>query len=224
MTISEFSNQFDILYNNITSNQAPGLSEYEKSVFLTKAQDYLVTSIYDGNIDGNSFEGTEEMARYIEQLTTQIIINTFTQGSGITSYSVFASLPSNLWFIVYESALIQSTNPGCLTNGKEVLVTPVTHDQFNKIEKNPFRGASINRVLRISSQNKSELISKYPITQYKIRYIRNSNPIILEDLSQYGLTIKGQSQAMTSELNNVLHNVILDKAVALAQYAWGQSK
>ena len=224
MTISEFSNQFDILYNNITSNQAPGLSEYEKSVFLTRAQDYLVTSIYDGNIDGNSFEGTEEMARYIEQLTTQIIINTFTQGSGITSYSVFASLPSNLWFIVYESAFIQSTNPGCLTNGKEVLVTPVTHDQFNKIEKNPFRGASINRVLRISSQNKSELISKYPITQYKIRYIRNSNPIILEDLSQYGLTIKGQSQAMTSELNNVLHNVILDKAVALAQYAWGQSK
>ena len=224
MTISEFSNQFDILYNNITSNQAPGLSEYEKSVFLTRAQDYLVTSIYDGNIDGNSFEGTEEMARYIEQLTTQIIINTFTQGSGITSYSVFASLPSNLWFIVYESALIQSTNPGCLTNGKEVLVTPVTHDQFNKIEKNPFRGASINRVLRISSQNKSELISKYPITQYKIRYIRNSNPIILEDLSQYGLTIKGQSQAMTSELNNALHNVILDKAVALAQYAWGQSK
>jgi hypothetical protein len=37
MTTSEFSNQFDVLYNNITSNQAPGLDEYEKSVFLTKA-------------------------------------------------------------------------------------------------------------------------------------------------------------------------------------------
>ena len=35
MTITEFSNQFDVLYNNITSNQAPGLNEYEKSVFLT---------------------------------------------------------------------------------------------------------------------------------------------------------------------------------------------
>ena len=38
MTTQEFSNEFDVLYNNIMSNQAPGLDEYEKSVFLTKAQ------------------------------------------------------------------------------------------------------------------------------------------------------------------------------------------
>ena len=37
MKSEEFNNQFDVLYNNITSNQAPGLNEYEKSVFLTKA-------------------------------------------------------------------------------------------------------------------------------------------------------------------------------------------
>ena len=29
MTNQEFSNEFDILYNNVTSNQAPGLDEYE---------------------------------------------------------------------------------------------------------------------------------------------------------------------------------------------------
>lgn len=224
MTIEEFSNQFDILYNNITSNQAPGLSEYEKSVFLTRAQDYIILGIYNGSIDGSSFEGTEEVARYIEQLTTQIIINTFSPGSGITSASVFATLPSDLWFIVYETALIKSDSPSCLINGKEVPVTPVTHDQFNKLVNNPFRGPSINRVLRLSTQNKSELISKYPIQYYKIRYIRNSKPIILENLSQYGLTIKGQTLPMTSELNSVLHNVLLDRAVSLAQYAWGQSK
>ncbi len=34
---NEFSSEFDVLYNNITSNQAPGLDDYEKSVFLTKA-------------------------------------------------------------------------------------------------------------------------------------------------------------------------------------------
>ena len=42
MTNEEFSNEFDVLYNSITSNQAPGLDEYEKSVFLTKAQSQLV--------------------------------------------------------------------------------------------------------------------------------------------------------------------------------------
>ena len=33
MTNPELENEFDILYNNITSNQAPGLDAYEKSVF-----------------------------------------------------------------------------------------------------------------------------------------------------------------------------------------------
>lgn len=42
MTTQEFSNEFDVLYNNIMSNQAPGLDEYEKSIFLTKAQEELV--------------------------------------------------------------------------------------------------------------------------------------------------------------------------------------
>ena len=37
MNHTEFSNEFDVLYNNIMSNAAPGLNEYEKSVFLTKA-------------------------------------------------------------------------------------------------------------------------------------------------------------------------------------------
>lgn len=37
MTNAEFSNEFDTLFNNITSNQAPGIDEYEKSVFLTQA-------------------------------------------------------------------------------------------------------------------------------------------------------------------------------------------
>lgn len=34
----EISNRFDVLYNNIMSNQAPGLDDYEKSVFFNKAQ------------------------------------------------------------------------------------------------------------------------------------------------------------------------------------------
>ena len=42
MTTQEFSNEFDVLYNNIMSNQAPGLDEYEKSVFLTKAQNEIL--------------------------------------------------------------------------------------------------------------------------------------------------------------------------------------
>jgi hypothetical protein len=54
MDSTEFSNQFDLLYNNITSNQAPGLSEYEKSVFLTKAQDEIVKNYFSPQSKGNN--------------------------------------------------------------------------------------------------------------------------------------------------------------------------
>lgn len=62
MTTQEFSDQFDILFNNITSNQAPGINEYEKSVFLTKAQNQLVTEYFNNRVDqvGGGFDGSQK--------------------------------------------------------------------------------------------------------------------------------------------------------------------
>ena len=59
-TSEEWSIEFDLLYNNISSNQAPGLTEYEKSVFLTQAQEALILDLYKG-VTGDSFEATEEV-------------------------------------------------------------------------------------------------------------------------------------------------------------------
>ena len=56
MTNQEFSNEFDVLYNNIASNQAPGLNEYEKSVFLTKAQNEIVKNYFTDRKNGNKYE------------------------------------------------------------------------------------------------------------------------------------------------------------------------
>ena len=54
MTLQEFNTNFDLLYNNIASNQAPGLDEYEKSVFLTNAQLELVKNYF--NPKGNKYQ------------------------------------------------------------------------------------------------------------------------------------------------------------------------
>lgn len=54
MTIEEFSIQFDILWNNSTSNRAPGLNEFEKSSYLTKAQNEIVKNYFDHNSKGNT--------------------------------------------------------------------------------------------------------------------------------------------------------------------------
>jgi hypothetical protein len=35
--VTEWSDAFDLYYNNIMSNAAPGLTEYDKSILLTDA-------------------------------------------------------------------------------------------------------------------------------------------------------------------------------------------
>ena len=70
MTIQEFSNEFDVLYNNIMSNQAPGIDEYEKSVFLTKAQSEIIKNYFSpmGNKHQQGFDDSEKRQIDFSQL------------------------------------------------------------------------------------------------------------------------------------------------------------
>ena len=69
MTLQEFSIEFDIMYNNVTSNSAPPLNEYEKSVFLTQAQLEIVKELYSGrNQLGLAVEVNEESRHYLNSL------------------------------------------------------------------------------------------------------------------------------------------------------------
>ena len=94
MTTQEFSNEFDVLYNNIMSNAAPGLDEYEKSVFLTNAQDEIVIDLYNGkNPLGESFESTEEIRRYLSELNKTYTTITKEEGNtGVSEYSIFFNI------------------------------------------------------------------------------------------------------------------------------------
>ena len=75
MTAAEFSQEFDILYNNIASNQAPGLTEYEKSVFLTKAQDEIIKNYFTNKPNGNKYqEGIEDSAKRYSDFSCLITV------------------------------------------------------------------------------------------------------------------------------------------------------
>ena len=223
MTTQEFSNEFDILYNNIMSNSAPGLNEYEKSIFLTQAQEALVLDIYRGKFDENSFESTEEVSDYINTLVRQSKITDTVEGNGISTNSVFYQLPNDIWFITYESVILRDNNLDC-KNGQEVIVKPVTQDEYHSISKNPFRGANDRRVLRLLSDNKAELISKYRIESYLIRYLSKPEPIILDNLSTYRVTINGKSEITECKLNPAVHRILLNRAVQLAKSIWTSGK
>ena len=59
MDLNEFSNNFDVLLNSFSEGNSIELDEYEKSIFLTTAQEELVLELYDGtNPKRQSFEST----------------------------------------------------------------------------------------------------------------------------------------------------------------------
>lgn len=225
MTTDEFSNEFDILldshhfignYGEVANKSEIVLDEYEKSSFLTKAQEDLILEVYTGkNTFSDSFERTEEVRRYLNQLVkTAVISDKLTNHLGLSKSSIFFKIPEDAWFITYESATLKDERLGCL-DGEEALIIPVTQDEYYKISSNPFRGPSKGRALRLDiNDNIVEIVSDYNIDKYLIRYLSRPKPIITADLE--GLTINGFGVRTECELNSALHRSILKRAVRLA--------
>lgn len=217
MNIKEFSDRFDTLLNSFGNTPNIVLDEYEKSVFLTNAQEEIIIDIYSGkNVFGDSFEKTEEVRRYLSELIETYETDSKVSGyKGISKNSVFYKIPEDVWFITYESATLQDDKLGCF-NGEEALIVPVTQDDFYKVQKNPFRGPSKTRILRLDNKGSIiELVSEFNISRYFLKYITKPSPIILTNLND-GLSINGVNIETECKLNPVIHRAILDRAVQMA--------
>lgn len=206
MTLNELSIQFDILYNNISSGQAPGLTEYEKSVFLTQAQEAVILDLYKGTA-GDSFESTEEVTRYLSSLVkhkeVNITTNTNNTFTSFKSYIADITDTTNpVWFITYQSGQIKKND----TN-RDVLIVPIKQDDLYKVMQNPFKRPNDNKVLCISEDNKIVLYSKYDLTKYYIKYLKRPSDIDLESSSKL-------------EVPESLHTQILLRAVQIAKTVW----
>ena len=218
MTNKEFSDGFSTLLNSFGVTPNITLDEYEKSTFLTNAQEQLIIDIYSGRniIYGKSFEQTEEIRRYLSNLVETYETSTKVTGKlGLSKDSVFFEIPQDTWFITYEVAFLKDSRLGCL-DGIEASVVPLPQDDLYRAKDNPFRGPSKDRVLRLDIKSDlAELISKYNVDKYLMRYISQPTPIILVDLPD-GLSIHGVSTESECELNPVVHRAILERAVQLA--------
>ena len=236
MTTQEFSIEFDILYNNLASNAAPPLNEYEKSVFLTKAQSDIVLELYSGrNNLGLAFESSEEVRRYLYPLIKQKYIPVGGQNTnGIDSYDI--ALTDDLWVIVKEHL----KHEGGITP-----IIPITQDEYYRLKGNPFKGPKMyKRALRLESDTWISIIADKPIvndaTQYVVTYLMKPTPIILDNIKDTTLTIEGVEVAYHPKkedseeldttiiisspqdciLDSSLHRMILDRAVLLAKQAY----
>lgn len=228
MTNQEFRNQFDISYNAIASNSAPGIDDFELSVYLTQAQLELVKNYYDplSNRKQKGFEATEKRRRDLNQLvkdykTTSVISN----DSNINSESKFYTLPDDLFLIVNEKAKI--TSEDCYNN-KVLTIKPMSYDEYDIQIYNPFEKPDSKTAWRLDISNINnikvvEIISPYNVLgslEYQIRYIKYPKPIIITNLNTAfpsdNLTIDGIYVETACELNKEICREILDRAVLLA--------
>lgn len=287
MSVEEMDNMFDVLYNNITSNQAPGLNAYEKSVFLTKGQDETMKNYFNPKSKGNNtqegFDGsvkrqvdfsmlttvaTTSATSYIYSLVTgktdkdgkpvysrteatapkstysyteaydsegnvlkdekDNVLYIRNEGTDVSDFGTplfdmrentkSVTLPSKLMYAINEMVEVTRNNKAVLLQ-----VIPVKFDEYSRLMCKPYKRPLKYQAWRLINNdvvNKADIVvgPSDTLTKYTIRYVRRPNPIIVSNLD--GLTIEGKSTATECELDPILHEEILQRAVELAKVAW----
>lgn len=262
----EFSNQFDVLWNNINSNQAPGLDEYEKSVFLTKAQDEILKNYFNprSNPKQEGYDDTiKRQADFSGLMREKAGIIDSNPNSQFDPRSIVYKVPTDVYLIINEQILLKQTiynpapdPPDTFIRGIRQIL-PINYDEYRRLmskpykeplkyqawrlftstESNSFNGQRIAEIIMTSTDKNSDYDK-----EYRIRYIKFPKPIILSDFSDaFGenISINGyngseefysnsrsgdSSETLTiwdpCELDPVIHEEILQRAVELAKVAW----
>lgn len=226
MTTQEFSSEFDVLYNNIMSNAAPGLDEYEKSVFLTKAQSEILKNYF--NPKGNKYqEGFDDSAKRQIDFSSLVRVAEPTIISSDSSYikmddrSKLYTIPTDILFIVNETAKLTSGS-----SSRYLSIVPISFEEYNRLMSKPYKCPLKNqgwRLLQYSSKGVAEVIVVGgTLSEYKIRYIKRPKPIILADLDETysNVSIDRETSVSECELDPILHPEILQRAVELAKAAY----
>lgn len=229
MTTQEFNTEFDVLYNNIASNGAPGINEYEKSVFLTKAQNELIKA-YFLKVSNKLQSGYDDNALQQTNFSNLIVLKTY-QNNDLeeAKYSSIANsksvvMPKNSLFILNEQLLVTDTN----NKNKTLIVVPINGDAYSRLLSKPFKRPLKNQAWRLDVNMESTEDEQYAdliptagttIKGYQIRYVKKPTPIILTTLED-GITIDGESEEMTCKLNPILHPEVLQRAVEFAKASY----
>lgn len=175
MDKAEFLNQFNLKYNNITSNQAPGLNILEISMFLTMAQEEILKNHllpqsdqkqagYDGTIKRQiDFSGLMRTANLTpvdtEDSTSDPPEKVYTLFS---DKSLFYEMPLDLFSIVNEAIRLTHVTAGRqgrpVTKIKTRQVKALSYAEYTRLMQKGQKGPLKNQAWRLitNSTNLSE--------------------------------------------------------------------
>lgn len=188
MTTQEFSNQFDVLYNNIMSNQAPGIDEYEKSIFLTKAQEELVRDYFNSRNVKNAqgFDDNQKRQYDFSTLLSSVRLPDYTDTLGILSATNLAicntAFDSRARIYIAPSDLFLAINESIEDSVKRrYSVLPISYDEYNRLMLKPYGFPLKRQAWRIISDRTSSLVGwggkqiNYATFLFKSKYFKTIN-------------------------------------------------
>ena len=242
MTNEEFSNEFDVLYNSITSNQAPGLDEYEKSVFLTKAQSEILREYFNSRVDGTNggFDGSQKRQYDFSFLIKTTILEANLANEGEEGYipkidnrGYLFNFPEDYFLSINE--VIRDDE----SSNKFYSVVSISYSDYQRLMTKPYAYppkrvawrlfiGTIQKTLEDDTTKVTvpvaEIIGKFVGNSnnwnYTLRYVKKPNPIILINLTDDNLSIEGKKTETPCEFPSQLHQEILERAVTLAKIAY----
>lgn len=221
MTLNEFSDSFDVLWNNIASNQAPGLNEYDKSVMLTKAEKEIVKNFFmpQSNQKQTGFDGSPKRQSDFATLMKNAILTINSTATKFDARSTAYNMPDDLFITINEQLTSTANSINYIYT-----VLPITFEEYSRLMQKPYKYPTKNTAWKLmTSANVAEIIGRFDGTvTYTMRYVKNPNPIILVDLSTIdsNLSIDGINTATQCELPEHLHDEILQRAVEIAKAAY----
>jgi hypothetical protein len=206
MTSQEMSREFNIVFESVASMNAPGYTEYEKSVLLTQAQEDIAIEVAQKGMDSNDYART-----VLEKLLTNyssLVVAANTSLFPSNAYRV--TLPATFFYPFIEFAITTGTN----TNRA---VKPIDYNSYYTNISNPYANPYKDLYWRVYENGYLTIITDgTALTNIKGLYVAKPSPIITAIL--VGNTIDGLTAITQPVLNPIVHREIVYRA-AMKAYA-----
>lgn len=212
MTPQQFKKQFNLLYNNINNNAAPGLRDAEISMFLNKAQNEIVKSHVLGPTTTYQV-GINQASKRDVELDSLIMTVDYVQDS---SFSRKIHTDGSIWNITdtdYNPLVILSEIANDSLN-----VIELSYSEFNKFMSGVYKYPKKSQCWKIRHDGVFEIIppNNKTVTSVKQVYVKIPTQIVINTATP--------SQEIACELPEVLHDEIVQRAVELAKAAYASEQ
>ena len=234
-TVKEWSDAFDVLWNEVISNASLSLDEYDKSIFLTKGQEETIKNYFNpkGNKYQDGFDDSAKRQADFATLMKNVSLNVATGYDRFDARSTAYQFPDDYFLAINEQFQVSATVSG-VQKVFPYTIIPISYAEYNKVMRKPYKYPAKSSVWRLITGKQTVASNEVPIAEiigifnppgtgvYKLRYVRRPKPIILVDLTTVDntLSINGLTAATTCELPEHIHEEILQRAVELAKAAY----